>query len=108
MTPKTFDEIEREIAALIAIKPHVRMKTPTGDDNRAAIDAQIAVLRARMTAEQVYERFGDPSSLLSGDDDEISDEAPGFDQHALDSALDALNWMTGDGTEQSLAAAWVL
>ena len=42
---KTEEQISAEIAALVALKPKVRQRTAFGDDNHAAIDAQLAVLR---------------------------------------------------------------
>lgn len=104
-TPKTTVEIEAEIAALEALKPNVRHFTFFNDDNHAAIDAQIHVLRERLTSDGVHEAFGDPAEFMHGDDDEIDDDVP-FDQHTLDSAVEAHDWMTGESTEQSPSESW--
>lgn len=103
-TPKTDAQIEAEIAALEAIKPGVRERTFFGDDNHAAIDAQIRVLRERMDSGKLHDVFGDPAESMDGD--EIDDDAIDFDQHALDSALEALDWMTGDSDQQSPSEGW--
>lgn len=55
--PKTDEEIADEISALQALKPRLRRHNHFGDDNHAAIDAQIAVLAERMTRDQVRARF---------------------------------------------------
>ena len=72
-----------------------RERTAFGDDNHAAIDAQLAVLRERMSSEQVYDAYGD----------EGADE---FDQHTFDAALSAHDWMTGAlaSDEDAPAASW--
>jgi hypothetical protein len=56
-TPKTDEQIKAEIAALHELKPKLPRISGFGDDNHAAIDAQIAVLTERMTRDQVRERF---------------------------------------------------
>jgi len=79
---RTNDEINAEIAALTAMKPKVRRHAHFGDDNHAAIEAQIRALT---------ERF---------DDDDIWDEWPEEEDEEecreRDCARDAVNWMTGD------------
>lgn len=92
---KTDDEINAEIAALEAIKPKVPARTIFGDDNHAAIDAQIAVLRKRMSSDEVYAAYGDENS-------------DAFDQSTFDEALSACDWMTGmlARDEGGLAAGW--
>lgn len=92
---KTEEQISAEIAALVALKPKVRQRTAFGDDNHAAIDAQLAVLRERMSSDDVYSAYGD----------EGMDE---FDQHTFDAALSACDWMTGmlASGEDSPAASW--
>lgn len=85
---KTEDQINAEIAALVALKPKVRKRTAFGDDNHAAIDAQLAVLRERMSSDEVHDAYGD--------------------QYTFDAALSAHDWMTGDlaSDEDAPAASW--
>lgn len=92
---KTEEQINAEIAALLALKPTVRERTAFGDDNHAAIDAQLAVLRKRMGSAEVHSAYGDEDS---GD----------FDQHTFDAALSACDWMTGllASDEHAPAASW--
>jgi hypothetical protein len=90
-TPKTPDEIKAEVAKLREMKPRVRHRTSFGDDNWAAIDAQIKVLEEGM------------------DEDEIYDEWPEGerDMHERDSALEALAWKNGEETEdETPSAGW--
>ena len=68
---KTEDQINTEIAALVALKPKVRERTAFGDDNHAAIDAQLSVLRERMSSDEVYYAYGDEDA----DDGEQGDGA---------------------------------
>jgi hypothetical protein len=104
-TRKTEAEIDAEIAALEAIRPTVRHFTFFNDDNHAAIDAQLSVLRQRMTADELHDAFGDPTDLM-GDDDSLDDDEAPFDQHALDNALEAFDWMIGDGEGVAPSESW--
>ena len=92
---KTEDQINAEVAALKALKPTIRERTAFGDDNHAAIEAQISVLRERMGSDEVYDAYGD-------------EEADDFDQHTVDAALSAHDWMTGAlaADEDAPAASW--
>ena len=54
---KTDTEVQQEIANLIAIKPRIPQFSAFGDNNHAAIDAQLAVLRERLTRDEVVTRF---------------------------------------------------
>jgi hypothetical protein len=55
--PKTDEEISAEIEQLRALKPKVPKLSYFGDDNHAAIDAQITVLTERLDRDQVKARF---------------------------------------------------
>lgn len=92
---KTEDQIDAEITALVAVMPKVRELTSFGDDNHAAIDAQLAVLRERMSSDEVHDAYGD-----AGNDE--------FDQYTFDAALSACDWLTGvlASDEDSPAASW--
>ncbi len=93
---KTEDQINAEISALVALKPKVRECNAFGDDNHEAIDAQLAVLRERMSSDDVYDAYGD-------------EDADDFVQHTFDAALNACDWMMGmlASDEDSPAASWV-
>jgi hypothetical protein len=54
---KTAEQIAAEMAALQAIKPSLPPESDWGDDISAAVDAQIAVLRDRLTLNEVYEAY---------------------------------------------------
>lgn len=97
-TMPTPDQVAAEIELLKGLKPRVRPVSAFGDDNRAAIEAQIAVLTERMSLDDVYDRFGVGAFL---DEDE-------FDQYALDSALVAHDWLHGlrAADEESPAKTW--
>lgn len=73
------ERIAREIANLESLRQHVREFSLIGDDNHAAIDAQVLVLRERIHAEEATRRAA-------------SDTA---DSYVLGSAMVAVEWMAG-------------
>lgn len=77
------DQVAAEIVQLKGLLPRVRPTSMFGDDNLAAIEAQITVLTERMSLDDVYGRFGEDAFL-------IEDE---FDQYVLDSAISAHDWL---------------
>lgn len=91
-TKPTDDQITEEIRLLTQLKNVVPEKTFFGDDNHKGIDAQIQVLSSSMTTNRIYDLWGQ-------EDDDT------FDQHTLDLALDAHQWMEGDSTEVP-SAGW--
>lgn len=94
----TPDQVAAEIGLLNGLLPRVRPTSVFGDDNRAAIEAQIAVLTERMDLDDVYDRFGEEAFL-------IEDE---FDQYALDSAISAHDWLHGQlaADEETPSKSW--
>ena len=89
---KTQDEIEKQITALKEVRPKVRPYSYFGDDNLAALDAQIKVLEEDL------------------DDDEIYDEWPGEESEInIRGAADkARNWIDGGSESDDLATDWPL
>jgi hypothetical protein len=94
---KTEEQIAAEVSALEAVKPKLREFTAFGDNNHAAVDAQLAVLRQRMDHDDVYDAYGD-------------EESEDFDQYTLDAALNAHDWMVGTlaADEGSPSEDWVV
>lgn len=82
------DEIQAMIRELKAVRPHVPQRSIMGDDNWAAIDAQITVLSEGLTYNQAETRYGDVEAL-----------------DVFSAALDAADWLTGDFTGD-LADGW--
>ena len=95
-TKPTSEQIAAEIALLQAVHPKVPTHSFFGDDNRAAIDAQIRVLQERMSLDEVHDTFG----KLTADGN--------FSQNTLDCALTAHDWLNGDlaADEASPAFGW--
>ena len=89
---KTKDGIELEIKLLKAIRPNVCPHSMFGDDNLAALDAQVEVLDEYLDSDEIYDRY----------DHVVSSE------YILESALDARDWMDDDSREDSLANDWPL
>jgi len=77
-TVRTQDEINAEIAKLREMKPSVRHHTAFGDDNWAAIDAQIKVLTEHLDEDAIWDEWPRDESDLS----------------MRDAARDAVAWMT--------------
>lgn len=89
----TPDQIATEIAALQKCKETVPEHGLMGN-NHLGLDASAAVLRDRMSHDNIYDTWGP----------EAGDESD-FDQAVLDAAIDAFNWMTGDD-EESPSEKW--
>ncbi len=91
---KTNEQITKEIEALKTVRPNVRLVTFFGDDNLAALDAQIQVLEEDM------------------DEDDVWDEWPEEvgDQHVRESARHAVDWINDeeDPDNDGLAEGWPL
>ena len=83
-------EIENEIKALEEMKPNVRHHTIFGDDNHAAIDAQLSVLRLEIDEDDIQDAF---------DNDEFTD-------HERSHAQDAHDWLMEDTDEESPSEQW--
>ncbi len=76
----TKEQVQAEIEKLQEIKPKVRRTTLFGDNNHAAIDADIDVLKNDLDENEVFDTYGN-------------------DTHELDSALYACRWLDGDEDE---------
>lgn len=93
---KTEEQIAAEVAALEAVKLKMRQFNGFGDNVHAAIEAQLEVLRQCMDHDDVYDAYGD-------------EESEEFNQHTLDAALNAHDWMVGTlaASEGSPSEGWV-
>lgn len=99
----TPEQIEEEIAKLETMKPHVRRHSLFNDDNHAAIEAQIRVLRERMGNGQVHDTYGEDND---DEDDFAFDDLPDSNEHTFTNALEASDWMTGASTEPPPSENW--
>ncbi len=88
-------QIDVEVNALRLARGRVARYTTFHDDNHAAIDAQIKVLCERMSLGAVQAAWGD-------------DAAETFEQHVLDAAIEAAEWIgaAADAGSDSLSARW--
>lgn len=68
------EEIQIEIGKLTELKPKIRHFSFFGDNNRNAVQAQIAVLTDDMDETEIYDMEGD------------------WTQHEIDCALEARRW----------------
>lgn len=76
-TKPTDEQIQEQIKKLLEIKPKVLRRSVFGDDHRAAIDAQVEVLRTKMLAI--------PDGYFDEDCANI-----------LDAAIEACAWLDGE------------
>lgn len=91
---KTDEQIAAEIAKLEEMKPRVRRYSLFGDSHHAAIDAQVRVLRERLTIPNVEYVF---------------DVDIGVAENVYENAHEAAAWWTEDAREdfpESLADEW--
>lgn len=81
---RTLEEVRAEVKSLQEIKPKVIQTTFFGDDNHAAIDAQIEVLERRLSENTIFDKW---------DND-----------YLRDAALEARAWL--DSEVESLTDSW--
>lgn len=91
---KTDKQIQNEIKALKEIRPKVRPYSMFGDDNLAALDAQIKVLENDWDNNDIYNEY-----------DHIDSS-----EYILDAAIAAREWINDeeDSDCESLACEWPL
>lgn len=91
---KTKEQIKKEIEALKTVRPNVRPRSMFGDDNLAALDAQIAVLLDNMNDDDIYDVYDRTSSS----------------EYILESAIAARQWVNDEEDSDSggLAEGWPL
>ena len=77
---KTQEQITKEVEALKAVRPNVRPSTFFGDDNLAALDAQIRVLEEDLDEDDVWDEWPEEEQ----------------DQHVRDSARQAVDWINDE------------
>lgn len=90
---KTPKKVEKEIAALLKLRPKVLHRSAFGDDHHAAIDAQVTVLKDRLSESDIWDLA----------------EAEGWADNVRDAALLAWEWRTGmplDDGQTRLVEQW--
>jgi hypothetical protein len=85
--------INQEINRLIEIAPKVRQFSLFGDDNRAAIEAEIVVLQKRMNEDQIYRKWEDENNYE-------------HNRYLIDTALGAAWWLDGDPDYEAPSKGW--
>ena len=92
-------DIKTEIKKLKELKPHVPRMTAFGEDNYAAIEAQIEVLEKDMDEDDIEGRWpiNDPDN-----EEEINNE----NMRLYENARDAFNWLNGEAEEGSPYEGW--
>jgi len=89
MASKTQSEINAEIARLKEIKPKVQHFSHFGDDNHAAIDAQLDALEGDQDDDEIYQ-LQDSGDLTDAE---------------VESALGAIQWRDGE-EDEAPSAGW--
>jgi transcription elongation GreA/GreB family factor len=90
MARPTLAEQQAEIEALTELMPKVCQRTAFGDNNIAAIEAQIEVIEKRMSYDQIADR----------EDDET------WNEFVASSARDARAWLDGDSEDGPQSQGW--
>ena len=86
---KTKEEIQKEIQALKAVRSKVRPTSFFGDDNLAALDAQVQVLEEYMDEDEIWNEWPEEEAEL----------------HIRNLALEAWNWVCDDEDPDSKGLA---
>jgi len=91
---KTKEQIQTEIEALKIVRPNVRPRSAFGDDNLAALDAQVQVLENDWDNNDIYDEF----------------DRCAIQESVLESALYARQWINDeeDPDDGGLAEGWPL
>lgn len=86
----TIKQIEAEVKLLQSAKPRVRKESHFHDRNDLAIQAQIDVLLEDLTEDDIYAKWDG-------------------NQHLIDNAIEARNWLDGDVDDnyKSPSSEWV-
>ena len=89
---RTPSEIEAEVAALRALRDLVPPTSLLGDDNVAAISAQLDVIENGLTLDGVDVVYGDQAD-------------PAFDAYVHEHAIAACDWLEGR-TDEAPSEGW--
>lgn len=102
MKKPTKKQINQQIAALKKMKPRVLRYSGFGDDHHAAIDAQIHVLKERLSTDDVYTKADDCAMMECCGDDNIN-----WQYENVESAgLEAAKWLVGESDDHLLTDGW--
>lgn len=82
---RTPNEVSAELTRLAKVRGIIPAHSAFGDDNHAALDAQMGVLRERMTLEEVTARW----------------DCDNAETYVLSGALNAAEWLRGEGNAPS-------
>lgn len=87
---QTPEAIQNEIAKLKEIQPRIRPRTAFGDDNHAAIGAQILVLELGLDDDGIWDRWPEEED----------------DAHVRGAAQEAMCWRDGDEDAELPSDSW--
>jgi hypothetical protein len=94
MARPTHEQVEQEVAALESLKDKVKPHTAFGDDNQKAVQLQIDVLQASLEGKNPDENYLEEEMGLE------------LGTHAYQSAREAVDWLNGTETEETLSEGW--
>lgn len=93
----TPEEVLAEIATLKDYRERVLHYSAFGDDHRASIAAQIAVLHENLDDDDIYLRYG-----VSPEEEDEGVEQPSI----IGQALDARQWLDGESEDGPPSGGW--
>lgn len=86
------DKIENEVKKLKGLVSQIRPRSVFGTDNIAQLKTQIIVLVDNLDDDDIYSRY----------------DHSGLDEEILSAALDARQWLDGEGEADTLSEEWEL
>ena len=98
---KTQEEIDQQIKSLEELKSKVVPRTAFGDDNVAAVEAQIKALREDFDEDDCYEEWPDVEDDEDGSLTEVN-------RRLRDQAREAVAWRNGESDQADLCDDWPL
>jgi len=96
MNNPTQKQINNEVAKLEKLKGKIQKTSAFGDNHVDAIEAQVRVLKERLTDQQIEDKSHHEDE---DEDDEHAEDESLWKQNVRDAAMDARNWLTGQVKE---------
>jgi hypothetical protein len=94
--------INQQIKALTEMKPRVLRHSGFGDDHHAGIDAQIHVLKEKLTEDDIYNLKDECESTECADDNGIDWSV----ESIFDNGVEAARWLIDESELELLTDNW--
>jgi hypothetical protein len=91
-TKPTDEKIDSEITKLKDLATKVVAVGLFGNNNRAAIEAQVHILEKRLSHSKMWDFYGEDS--------------PDYSETVFEAAMDAISFLRGEFSEETLSEGW--